>query len=204
MEMDHPITNGFDRVSAYSYLMEWEWPEHIEAVLRRLLYLSLSQATADLDDEQVTESDHLAARLAWLISVCPDSNPAILHALAQQQPAAFVGRIAENPNTLPETLQNLSTHPSEKVRAAVAENPQTPEAVLMELVNDEHVDVRYAMAENPNLPESVLLLLTEDENCYVSARAHRTINRIAPPPTAVLPLRIRETTQTAMRKAAQM
>lgn len=209
MEKDTtPIAEGLDRVTAYSYLLEWEWPDHIESLLRKLLFMSLTEATSEDTNEEVsgeiTDLDRLGAQLAWLISVYPKSNPAILHALALQQPAAFVERIAENPNVLPETLANLAEHPSARVRAAVAENPRTPEEVLLTLIHDESVDVRYAMAENHNLPELTLQLLTEDENCYVSARASRTLCRKAPAEPAILPLRRTQTQSAPLRRAAQM
>lgn len=206
MEKDStPITEEFDRITAYSYLLEWEWPDHIESLLRKLLFMSLCEATGEVPGgEELTDLDHMSARLSWLISVYPKSNPAILHALALQQPSQFIERIAENPNAAPETLATLSQHSSAQVRAAVAENLRTTEDVLMMLINDESADVRYAMAENPNLPESALLRLIEDDNCYVSARASRTICRIAPAEPAIMPLRSLQSKKIPVRKAAQL
>jgi hypothetical protein len=205
MEQDTPIMDGFNRLSAYSYLLEWEWPEHIESVLRRLLYLSLSEATADLDDNEIQESDYLAAKATWLITVFPGSHPAILHALAQQQQStAYLERIAENPNAAPETLSCLADHPSTSVRAAVAENPHTAEETLMKLAKDDNADVRYVIAENHNSSVSLLNDLVDDENCYVSQRAQRTLSRLSMPEPAIIPLRRPYgASQNAPRRAAQ-
>jgi len=183
------LSNEPDADFAFSYLLQWEWPEHIESLLRRLLFLSFAGLAGDADEQTIADTDAMAAKALWLISVYPKTSPSILHALAQQQPAAYLVRIAENPNTLPETLELLAKHSSETVRAAVAENPQTPPHVLMQLFEDEHVDVRYSMAENPNLPELILQMLEEDDNCYVASRARRTMNRVAVPAPLVMPLR---------------
>jgi len=181
------LSNETEAGSAYSYLLQWEWPEHIESLLRRLLFLSFAELAGDA--EESTDADALAAKTFWLISVYPKTSPSILHSLAQQLPARFAVRIAENPNTLPETLEYLANHPSEDVRVAVAENGNTPAHVLMQLQEDESADVRYSMAENPNLPELVLQMLEEDDNCYVASRARRTLNRVAPPIAAPMPFR---------------
>jgi hypothetical protein len=183
------LSNETDTASAYSYLLEWQWPEHIESLLRRLLFLSFAELAGDAEEQTIADSDALAAKAMWLISVYPKTSPSILHSLAQQQPARYAERIAENPNSLPETLELLAKHPSENVRAAVAENGNTPAHVLMQLLEDESLDVRYAMAENPNLPELVLQMLEEDDNCYVASRARRTLTRVAPPSAAPMPFR---------------
>jgi hypothetical protein len=210
METD-AITRNFDSLSAYSYLLEWEWPEHIENVLRRLLFIGLSEAAGDRSqserDQSCTDNevDSLAARLAWLICVSPESNPAVLHALAQQEPAIYPERIAENPRALAETLRQLAAHPSSVVRSAVAENINTEEDVLLALVNDESVDVRYSMAENANLPESVLQILSDDSNSYVAARASKTLSRLAPRAnnTTVFPLHRTQDAKQGLRRAVQ-
>ena len=188
MQIETKAAGEFGSSSPYLYLLDWEWPEHIEALLRRLLFLSISEDSKELDNNEVAETDYLAARLSWLISVYPDSNPTILHTFAQQQPTAFLQRIAENPSALPKTLACLSENPNSQVRSAVAENPNTDKDVLRKLALDESVDVRYTMAENHNLNSSILELLCEDENCYVVNRARKTLSRLTPREVSVFPM----------------
>jgi hypothetical protein len=185
------LANSLDTLTTYNCLLAWEWPEHIESLLRRAIHTRLTELSGcgeDDDQNVLHDSDYLGARIMWLISVYPDSNPVVLHVLAQQQPATYVERIAENPNVLEETLVALAEHQSPAVRVAVAENSKTPEEALAKLIRDEHVDVRYAMAENANLPLELLRQLSEDENGYVAARARRTISAVAPVQAPVLSL----------------
>jgi hypothetical protein len=70
------LSNETDAASAYSYLMEWQWPEHIESLLRRLLFLSFSELAGDADERAVADSDALGAKAIWLISVYPKPVPA--------------------------------------------------------------------------------------------------------------------------------
>jgi hypothetical protein len=196
--------SGTDRASAFRYLLEWEWPEHIESVLRQLLFLSLCEVAKGESTHEISTIDYLAAKLIWLISVHPKTSPSILHALAQQQPVAYLERIAENPNTLVKTLELLSRHPSPLVRAAVAENAKVEEQMLMRLVNDESVDVRYSIAENPHVPENILRLLVDDDNCYVSARANRTLNRLSPAQPAIIPWRQPSDERRGQRRTVQV
>lgn len=172
-------------IFSYSYLLQWEWPEHIERLLRRVLFAQLRECElADENDQSLCDS--VAARLYWLIAVYPESNPAVLHALASTQlPEPYLARIAENPNAHVKTLELLSTHTSDRVRTAVAENLKTPVATLMQLTRDESLDLRYCMAENPNIPLEVLDVLGEDENCYVASRAQQTLCKLRPNQPAI-------------------
>ena len=61
----------------YTYLMEWEWPEHIELLLRRLIWARLVELTEETDEVTVAESDHLAAKVCWLIAKSPQTHPAV-------------------------------------------------------------------------------------------------------------------------------
>ena len=208
MEYDaHELTNGSDTLDAYTYLSQWEWPEHIESVLRKLVHARLNEINdGDLEDgQELQDSDYLGARLIWLISVYPKSSPSVLHTLAlQQQSAAYLERIAENPNVLPETLDVLAQHSSANVRVAVAENPQTPLETLAQLARDDSVDVRYAMAENVNLSPELLDILAEDDNAYVAACARRTVSKTAQSQPAILPLRFTRSSATNRRRAGQV
>jgi hypothetical protein len=66
-------------------------------------------------------------------------------------------RIANHPNTPPETLVFLSTDNESSVRAYVAKNPNTPPETLKILATDEDLAVRYFVAKNPNTPSEVLV-----------------------------------------------
>ena len=67
----------------YTYLLEWEWPEHIELLLRRLIWARLVELTEETDESTVAESDHLAAKVCWLIAKSPETHPAVLDVLAK-------------------------------------------------------------------------------------------------------------------------
>ncbi|CAN5124256.1 hypothetical protein BH10CYA1_BH10CYA1_35480 [soil metagenome] len=186
----------------YSYLLEWEWPEHIELLLRRLIWARLVELTEETDDVTVAQSDHLAAKVCWLIAKSPETHPAVLDVLASVDSNAFAERIAENPKASPSTLARLAGHASYTVRTAVAENENTPAEILCILVTDGHADVRFAMAENHNLDEGLLNTLAEDENCYVADRARRTLNRIAPPVLSRMPLQRTQRSKDTLRKVS--
>jgi hypothetical protein len=190
-----------DSTFPYEYLLQWEWPEHIEMLLRRLVW---GQLTALAGGNSLAENeDHMAAKLCWSIAVNPSSNPAVLDVLATIQSSAFAERVAENPNTSSETLARLAKHPSHQVRCAVTEHTNTPEHILRNLTKDEHPDVRYCLAENHNLAEDVLEILSEDENGYIAARATRTLARLRP--VQPLPMKFRKPSADAvqLRKRAQ-
>ncbi|HEY9775835.1 MAG TPA: hypothetical protein V6C81_18885 [Planktothrix sp.] len=203
MEYANDVTNGSDTLDAYMYLSQWEWPEHIESVLRKVVHTRLTEiGESDLEDgHELQASDYLGARLIWLITVYPKSNPTVLHSLAQQQQsAAYLERIAENPNTLPETLDILAQNRSSNVRVAVAENHNTSASTLQQLAHDESVDVRYAMAENVALTEEILDQLLQDDNAYVAARARRSVNKLAPSQPAIMPLRFNRPESVSRRR----
>lgn len=187
----------------YSYLLEWDWPEHIELLLRRLIWARLVELTDEnADQSKVSESDHLAAKVCWMMAKNPQTHPAVLDVLASVDSSVFAERIAENPNAAPSTLARLAAHASPEVRIAVAENINTPVEILNILVNDEHADVRFSMAENHNLNEALLENLAGDENCYVAQRARRTLNRIAPPLLVKMPVQINQQGKVSLRKVA--
>lgn len=187
----------------YSYLLEWEWPEHIELLLRRLIWARLVELTQEGSDMQsISDSDHLAAKVCWMIAKSPDTHPAVLDVLASVDSEVFAERIAENPKAAATTLARLAAHSSPAVRIAVAENANTPAEILKILVNDEHVDVRFAMAENHNLDKELLETLSDDSNCYVAHRARKTLARIAPPVLVRMPFQRTQRGKENIKKAA--
>lgn len=204
MDAIEPIANDSDEMSPYSYLLQWEWPEHIESQLRKLLYTKLQElGSSGSINNDVQESDYLAAKLIWSIAVYPQSNPTVLHALAHGQPSPYLERIAENPNAKVETLTMLSKHVSPRVRAAVADNPSVSADLLQQLAGDESIDVRYSLAENHNLPKEILERLSSDDNGYVASRANRTLNRLEPRETLQMPFRRTASETRTNRRAAQ-
>jgi hypothetical protein len=71
--------------------------------------------------------------------------------------------LAQNPNTLPETLKVLATDKDSSVRWSVAQNPNTPVETLKVLATDKNCEVRYWVAQNPNtLPETLKVLATDE------------------------------------------
>ena len=79
--------------------------------------------------------------------------------------------IASDPNTSPETLQELSTvtdyshvHPIQRI---VAENPSTSPETLRELSKVARLDVRSCVVRNLNTPEDVLRDMANDSDDWV-------------------------------------
>src|SRR5262249_5997375 len=154
----------------YRLLLRWSFPDHIDRAIKRLLWLWVRQEECQ-SSEQITDLDYFGAYVCWLIAVCPDSPAAVLDALSEQQSAAFLERIAENPNTWPTTLQKLGKHPSYQVRIAVADNNHTPIETIVALSADENADVRYAVAASAHRSQILLAQLAADENGHVAARS---------------------------------
>lgn len=203
-ELLRPEADDSGEAFPYSYLLEWEWPEHIELLLRRLIWSRLVELGQESpsDSNDIDPSDYLAAKVCWLIAVSPQTHPAVLDVLASSGSTAFAERIAENPNAAPSTLARLAGHSNAKVRCAVAENANSPEEVVRILADDEDADVRYSLAENHNLIQDVLEKLSEDDNCYVAARARRTLCRLSPPQVVQMPFKQTQQAAKPIRKAA--
>lgn len=168
----------------YRFLLRWTWCDHIERLLRRLLWLWLiesgrGEVTSD-------EFERLGGYVCWRIVVHPDTPASVLDVLAHQGNEVFSIRVAEHPNSWPTTLTRLSKHTSPRVRAAVAENHNISFDVMESLSHDESADVRYAVAENARTPISILQRMTRDENCHVAARANSTVCKMKPIEPAVL------------------
>jgi len=168
----------------FDFYLQWEWPEHIETTLRRLLWISL----VELAEPELVKRNHTAL-LRWQIATYPEASQAVLDFLATDSDPDLQERIAENPQTWPMTLARLAKSPLTNVRIAVAHNENTSIDVLISLAEDPSLDVRYSMAENPALPSKLLRQLSADENPYVACRATRTLARRNPPAVEHMPLR---------------
>ena len=93
------------------------------------------------------QEDEVANRTGWLLATNPNTPSSILdHLSSFEDMPSMLERIAENPQTRPETLTKLSTHDNPRVRAAVAENSRIPENVMWRLANDLHPDVRMRLS----------------------------------------------------------
>lgn len=170
-EMTEELVTPFD-----SY-MEWQWPEHIETVLRRMMWTWFVEV-AEHPHMQV-QDEHLS-HLHWLIAVSPDSPGEVLEKMIDTADAKILERIAENPQTPWQALAKLALSEDARVRLAVAENSNTPPEITYMLASDENMDVRYAMAENSRTAIQILQFLSQDENCYVASRANRTLQQQYP------------------------
>ncbi len=188
----------------YRYLLRWSWPDHIEALIRQLMWAWVTEATNEVTDTvEIAVADLVAMRAMWLIAVHPGSPGAMLQLISEQCTEGFVERVAENPGTWPSTLRELASHSSPRVRAAVVQNKNTPSDVLFGLACDESADVRYAMADGVQGDLQLLQHLIEDENPYVAARAKRSLSRLFPPAPAKMPLRKMASEKQGLRKVAE-
>lgn len=163
-----------DEQSEFDYYLMWEWPDHIETAMRRMLWISLVDAA-----EGGEVHDH-TNYVRWLIATHPDSPAAVLDFLSNLDNEELLIRIAEHPQCSAPTLARLAQSKYSTVRMALADNSNTPIHVIKMLTHDESVDLRYAMAENPGLPASLLNELCNDDNAYVASRASRTMARRNP------------------------
>ncbi len=189
----------------YQYLLGWTWPEHIEKLLRRLLWTSLTescQTERGLISPTVQLSDYVAMRLFWLIAVHPESPGAVLDLISRLHNERYAERVAENPQTWTSTLRRLAAHPSVQVRMAVAQHPSTPADVYLQLSRDANPDVRYIIAECLHRDINVLTQLAEDEQCYVAQRAKRSLARLLLQEPVQMPQRLRSTRSNQVPKRA--
>lgn len=182
---NHKKVSMFAEQQEFDFYLQFDWPEHIETALRRMLWIALvEEAEFDGRCHQHTQN------LRWLIATHPDSPAEVLEFLATKiDDEKLLARVAEHKQTAPHTLECLAKHQSGDVRLAVADNPSTPLAVLLELAVSSDPDVRYCMAENPTLPAKMLQQLAADSNAYVAHRAARTMMRRNPAPVQQLPIR---------------
>jgi hypothetical protein len=156
----------------FEFYMLWDWPQHIETALRRMLWIAFVEMAEDINSRQ----PHTCF-LRRMIAACPDSPAEALEFLSNFTDPSVLVRVAENPKTAASTLQKLAAHPKLDVRLAVVDNSNTPLPILMEMAIQEGADVRFRLAENPALPAKLLQQLAEDSNAYVSTRAMRTLAR---------------------------
>ncbi len=166
-----------ESASPFDFYLQWQWPEHIDTVLRRMLWTWFVEVA---EDPQAQAQDNHLSYLHWLIAVSPESPEEVLEQMIDVVDEKTKERIAENPQAPWQALVKLAGSEDHRVRAAVAENDKTPPETLYMLASDPHVDVRYNMAENSRTPIQVLNFLSQDDNCYVAARAQATLQKQYP------------------------
>jgi hypothetical protein len=208
--MSKKLTNPRDPDNSqfpYRYLLRWAWPDHIESLIRRLVWIWLYEPEIEKAEDGASESetfslsDLVALKCVWLIAIHPESPGAMLQILAEQKFVAILERVAENPNTWTSTLRQLAKHPASKVRLATAQNPNIASDVLFDLSMDESPDVRYSIAEGSQGDVQLLQHLADDENPYVAARAKKTLARLfTTAESAKMPFRKPATTANQPRK----
>lgn len=84
-----------------------------------------------------------------------------------KMPAKDRFNLAENPNTPPELLVNLSKDNVVFVRVGVAGNPNAPPEALVYLSKDSNRAIIEEVARNPNTPPEALVYLSEDRDEFV-------------------------------------
>lgn len=161
--------------SEFDFYLQFEWPEHIETALRRMIWISLVEAS-----ERTVEQHSHTNYLRWLLATHPETPSIVLEFIARIGDCKLLERISEHQQASAITLRCLAQSEHASVRSAVAENSATPIDVLLQLIQDENPDVRYRMAENHALPATMLQQLCDDANVYVAARARKTLCRRSP------------------------
>lgn len=86
--------------------------------------------------------------------------------------------LARNPQSSPDILIPLSTHPSRQIRAVVAANPSAPAETLHQLSRDTDSSVVSQLARNPNISIEILYSLAEEG--FPSVLANIAANQRSP------------------------
>ena len=117
-----------------------------------------------------------------------DVPPEILLAdLAKSDDYSVRIRVAQNPNSLPETLAMLAEDTEEYIRSTVASNVSSSYDTLAKLSTSKSStdSIRWNVAENVNTPPAILTELAKDENDYVREKVAKNANT---PPEALTEL----------------
>lgn len=65
--------------------------------------------------------------------------------------------LASNPNTSPETLAKLVTHPDPDVRYLTLINPSLPYKTMQDVAYENNTEYTFIIVENPSLPDNLLI-----------------------------------------------
>jgi hypothetical protein len=183
MSLDLPDANDRDENysllegdgTEFDYYLQWQWPDHIETALRRMMWTALVELAEDPGSTQTH-----TAFVRMQMASHPETPKEVLQFLSTFRDERLDVRIAENPQASAFTLTGLATSPERSVKIAVAEHPNTPPETIAILAEDADLDLRYAMAENPHLSTAILEKLGTDENPFVASRAQKTLARRNP------------------------
>lgn len=104
----------------------------------------------------------------------PLAKHEITHFVSELETTEATIKIAANPSTPPQTLEQLSINHISGVRAIIAGNPSTWTETLARLAKDTDDQVREAVANNPHISFDILEHLVGDVNTKISKGAIRT------------------------------
>ncbi len=99
--------------------------------------------------------------------------------LSYQSAVSWLVSVADNPESEPTVLEEVSNHADCRVKAAVADNPRSPLGVLFRLAEEGDTDLRYQIADNHNAAPPILEKLSHDKDARVAQRARRTLSNLA-------------------------
>lgn len=155
----------------------WEGPRHLKEAIKVFI-------SAHLDANESGESffgrftPKERQEVELLLAGNPMTSPRVLDYLSRRTTCTrTLERIAANPKTALQTLEDLLEHPEQTVRAAIAGRENLQDSLVWCLVADKSADVRLTLAESPLLPKLILALLAQDENPFVADRAQASLRR---------------------------
>jgi len=94
----------------------------------------------------------------------PDTSKDILQELSKEKDWVIRDSVAENPNTSGDTLKELTQKEEEEiVKCTIARNPNTPDDALRHLAKDDYWLVRRNILDNPNVSTKIIVMLFEYE-----------------------------------------
>ena len=98
------------------YYLQWQWPEHIETPIRRLIWVSLVEVAQDSDAR-----DLHTAYVNTLIAAYAQAPAILLDYLSHLDNPEMLVQIAKNPQTPAAALTRLAKHSDAGVREAINE-----------------------------------------------------------------------------------
>ena len=107
----------------------------------------------------------------------PNTHPETLDLLAKDEDYDIRREVAQNPNTSPKTLDLLAKDKDLNVRLSVAKNINTSPKTLALLAKDKNRNVRWEVGQNPKTSRETLALLTKDKNEYIRKEANKKLRK---------------------------
>lgn len=159
-------------------------PNASESTLLQLLP-SYSNVIINRNNLPISVLEQLAGdrNLHYSLLKQPNLPGAILAQMVDSSSESNRAKIAEHPQVLASTLEQLARDADPKVRLAVAQNLNTPDALrsqlLQQLATESDEKIRVAIAANPSTPIVLEALVTSnlyDGNMWSSLRLHQYIS----------------------------